>query len=221
MRLVGNEKTAGDRLFEAYLDRFGYQYDFEPDLAATLGVSITARPDYLVTRGSQRVVCEVKEFRETDLGRRLTEQRTIVASDKETHGPIRGALREAANNVRQLEGAGVPLVAVLTNPHDAFVDFDPDLVTGAMLGRVGHVLAIDLRTQETVGEYRRAGRDGVLARERGYISAVAVIYPTADAADVYLTGDDRPEPLPSDFFARGRGDLYGHLPDGRYGLLSE
>ena len=138
----------------------GKKFTFEPDLQAELGVTITTRPDYLVRRGSTRAVCEVKYFEETALDRRMRRQRTIAASDKETHGPIRNALREGAKNLRQLEGAGVPLVVVLTNPRGYFVDLDPWIIHGAILGTVGVVIDVNREPSAPLNERLRAGRDG-------------------------------------------------------------
>jgi hypothetical protein len=67
-----------------------------------------------------------------------------------------------------------------------------------------------------------ASRDGVMLRERRYVSAVVVVHThTPQRADVYETGDENAAPLPKEMFNDGRGARFGYLPDGRYGPLDE
>jgi hypothetical protein len=221
---MANTKTEGDLLFESFLrSQGGYDFTFEPDLASELGVKIATSPDYLVRWDSGLAVCEVKQFETTALEDRLWRQGTITASDNETYGPVRGALRAGARQLKPLSGRDVPLVIVLTNPLRMWVDLRPEMVQGAMLGNIGIRVGIipgegpaeppDL-PPETV-----AARDGVMLRERRHIGAVLVVH-SAERADVYETGDENAAPLPDGVFDDGRGERYGYLSDGRYGPLN-
>jgi hypothetical protein len=197
---VPNRKTAGDRLFESFLDQQGgYRYEFEPDLEAELGLAIQRLPDYLVRRGSDITVCEVKEFTRTAAEERLLREGGGVFSDKEVYGPIRERLRAAARGLRPLEGSGIPLVAVLTNPRAVWVDLDFDGVAHAILGNPAVRIQVGPGADPAAEDEPIATRDGVMLRERRYVSAVVVVHSPA-RAEVYEIGDENAPPLPKGLF---------------------
>jgi hypothetical protein len=53
-------RTEGDDWFEEYLLTHGYMPgEHEPDLSSA---GVTRRPDFLPSRGGERIACEVEEF---------------------------------------------------------------------------------------------------------------------------------------------------------------
>ena len=65
---MANPKTPGDLSFEQYCDLNGYLWSYEPG-RESLGVEPPTKPDYLIERGGDRAVVEVKRFttmRETE-----------------------------------------------------------------------------------------------------------------------------------------------------------
>src|SRR6266545_1017256 len=85
----------------------------EPDLG------VPKRPDRLIHRDGLSAVCEVKQFDKDPIGwMRETGQGGWFDENK----PVRGAVRQAANQLRPLKGRGLPLVVVLANPNGYHVD---------------------------------------------------------------------------------------------------
>ena len=137
---MANPKTPGDLFFESYCDLNGYLHWHEPD-SGRLGAAAPTRPDYLIERGGDRALAEVKHFTTTRVTDRLRETpgRAVWWTKAEAVGTIQSAIRDAAE--RQLApfaGVGIPLVAVLTNPREADVSFDREDVISAVLGPVEH-----------------------------------------------------------------------------------
>jgi hypothetical protein len=213
---VANGKTAGHELFEDFLHKQGgYDFAFQPDLAAELGAEIDhTRPDYLVRWVGGLAVCEVKHFTRTALDDRFKLGGYVAASDAEVYGPIRNKLRQGARSLWALRGLGVPLVIVLADPVGVVIDLRPFADAGLMVA----VVNVD----HPAGEVNLAAgdpmpdRDGIMVRQPGHISAVVVVH-SAEAADVFEIGDEAAVRLPAGAFEDGRGERYGYLPDGRYG----
>lgn len=213
---VSNEPTPGDLVFEAFLtERPDYAFRREPDWEAEVGVVTGKNPDYLVERSGQQVIAEVKSFETTKLHRRLMDQRTIAASAKETHGPIREAVRTAAKQLKPFAGAGLPLVVVLTNPRHIMVDLSEFAVIGAIMGDPQFVIPIGEGGGAVAEGHQQTGRDGVLLRERQYVSAVVVA--SESAADIYETGGTEAVPLPMDWLQSESGRRFGFVEPETYG----
>lgn len=174
-------KNEAERWFERYLRAHGYEYEYEPD------IGVSKRPDFLVRRDGERVVCEVKAFEEvTKLEKRLagTKQATMV-SDDEVYGPMRGAVKNAASQLKPLAGTGLPLVVVLANPKGQMVHLDMERLVEAMFGNPiwrGRYDPEEGRVEDLQFDY---GRDGRLRSDHPYISAVVILRERAAASEYY------------------------------------
>jgi hypothetical protein len=134
---VPNPKTPGDLFFENYCDLNGYLHWHEPD-SSRLGIDAPTTPDYLIDRGGNRAIVEVKHFETTHVTDRLWETpgRAVWWTKAEAVGTIQSAVRYAAERqLAPLAGVGIPLVAVLTNPLGADISFDREDVS-ALFGPV-------------------------------------------------------------------------------------
>jgi hypothetical protein len=172
------ERTAGDVMFEAFARERRYDIsEHEPDLGSS------KRPDYVIARGGERCIVEVKEFAST--ARSLPDQPGGGSTDPASVlKPVRSKLREAARQLKDVADLGLPLVAVLTNPHGAWVFLDARHMVWAMYGDPVVRMTVDPTIGAAVGEPQHGvGRNGRLARDHQYISAVAVIGEGDRAAD--------------------------------------
>jgi hypothetical protein len=134
---MANPKTPGDLFFESYCDLNGYLWTYEPD-SHVLGVDAPTAPDYLIERGGDRAVVEVKHFtttRETD---KLIASPTLTASfgGRELYGTLQASVRAAGDQLAPLAALEIPLVVVVTNPLHSDVSFDFEDVCSALLGQV-------------------------------------------------------------------------------------
>jgi hypothetical protein len=170
-----------ERWLERYLRDHGYEYEYEPDLG------VSTRPDFLVERNGVEVVCEVKGFETpTPLERRLagTEQPVMVSADEE-YGPMRGAVREAARQLKPLAGSDWPLVVVLANPMGFWVQLNIERLVEAMYGNPGYAGRFN-PDQGQVEDFQFVyGRDGRFRNDHPYISAVAILHERALAREHY------------------------------------
>jgi hypothetical protein len=83
----------------------------------------------LIHRDGLSAVCEVKQFDKDPIGwMRETGQGGWFDENK----PVRGAVRQAANQLRPLKGRGLPLVVVLANPNGYHVDLSGEQVIPAL-----------------------------------------------------------------------------------------
>lgn len=169
-------KTEADILFERYLLGNGYDPgSHEPDLSKR---GVDKHPDYLVTRASDVVACEVKSFKAgaSKAEKKLLDAKAGVFSAKETLGPIRNQLKSGAGQLKPLAAWGIPLVIVLANPEHAFVHLSVEDVVAAMYGDPTVVIPLDPGSGEQVGPDQFVmGRDGKLTGSHQYISAVAIL----------------------------------------------
>ncbi len=122
-------KTAGELLFESYLASIGLgpgHFEYEPSIGRKA-------PDYLV-HGVQEVLCEVEDFGEGDLDRKIAEIPVGQARGGafEPHVRIREKLEAAARQLREFKNR-YPAVVVLHNP-GFFVHLAETIVAGAMYG---------------------------------------------------------------------------------------
>jgi hypothetical protein len=172
------ERTAGDMLFEAFARERGYELsEHEPDLGSA------KRPDYVIAQDGERCIVEVKEFAPTT--RSLPDQPGGGTTDAATVlRPVRSQLREAARQLKGVVELGLPLVAVLTNPHGAWVFLDEHHMVYAMYGDPVARMTIDPTIGAAVGDPEPGvGRNGRLARDHQYISAAVVVGERDRAAD--------------------------------------
>jgi hypothetical protein len=166
-------RNEAERWFERYLQAHGYEYEYEP----TFEPEIPTRPDFKVWRGGAEMVCEVKGFEEMPpVERRVsgTSQPTMLSS-KEVLGPMRGAVREAARNLKPLAGSPWPLVVVLANPMRFKVFLSLDNLVEAMFGDLGVAGAFNAEKGQVENMQFEYGRDGRLRNDHPYISAVAIL----------------------------------------------
>jgi hypothetical protein len=177
---MGSGRTAGERVFEAYLEAHGYpEPEHEPDL------DIPKRPDYLVRRDEVECVCEVKEFNPDEIDSPFHGSGGTT-SPTEVLKPIRAKIRAAAKQLKPLADRDPPLAVVLTNPHGAFVPMGEQEIVWAMYGDPVYTMAISTETGAAVGEGRHTtGKHGKLSNDHPYISAIVVIGERRNAADFY------------------------------------
>jgi hypothetical protein len=170
-------RTAGDKLLEQYLDEHGFDaLEHEPD------VGTAKRPDYVIRRGASQLIVEVKEFSPGTSS--LPAQTSGTTSLEVVLKPIRSQLREAARQLKDVADLGLPLMVVLTNPHGAFVIMGEQELIWAMYGDPVIRMAIDPRVGAAVGDPEYGvGRNGRLARDHQYISAVGVLRQRSRASD--------------------------------------
>src|SRR5690242_12530167 len=104
-------KNDAEEWFARYLESEGYEFSYEADLG------VPTRPDFLIRRKGESAICEVKSFEQVPkLEKRLATGQPSAISAEELYGPVRGAVREAARNLKPLDGSGTALVVVLANP---------------------------------------------------------------------------------------------------------
>ena len=88
------QRTAGDLLFEKYLEQHGLPIaEHEPDLG------VSTRPDYVIERDGFRCVCEVKEFARDTMS---IPWNARTASMETVLKPFRSQIREAVRNLKPL-----------------------------------------------------------------------------------------------------------------------
>ena len=163
-------RTASERRFERYLQAQGLVFEFEPDLGTR------ARPDYRVTANGVNVICEVKEFKTTWLSDRISSIGVVDA--RRPTLPVRNRVERAAEQLAPLAGRGLPLVIVLSNPHQADVDLDPERVWASLYYDGGpleshaadHITAIAILRRRT--EEQRWAEENV--RRLGPLEALRV-----------------------------------------------
>lgn len=147
--------------FESYLNEIGLLYEYEPDLATV------SKPDYRVTTPTGPVICEVKSFREQPMpssGFLVRDARQVLATS-------RNSIKAAAHQLRELSGAGMPLVIVMANPAGVHVSLD--LVVHAMYGDMQATIT-STDGGSTYSELL-ATRNGGLSNDHPYVSGVLVL----------------------------------------------
>jgi hypothetical protein len=145
-------KTRSERRFERYLTGRGLRFEYEPDLG------ISFRPDYRVFGGDTETICEVKEF----ATHWLTDRISSIGSagmDQVTRA-VRKRVRRAAEQLADLAPRELPLVVVLSNPQQADVDLDPQVVWAGLYddagpmarGRADHISAVAILERRTAAQ---------------------------------------------------------------------
>lgn len=186
-------RKKGELLFERYLRESGHSgwREHEPDLG------INTRPDYRISKNGASAVAEVKEFDDGKLHRRLVESNRnqgFFVGDREVFGDVRNKIRAAARQLKPLEGSGIPLVVVLTNPKNIWLPLDDTDVPAAMYGMPTVGGDYDAERGEIVNMRLVPGRNGKLYGSHLYISAVArppgIRRWLRRATDIRSTSDD-------------------------------
>lgn len=160
--------------FERYLRDTGHGGwdDHEPDLG------IPSNPDYLISKAGALAVCEVEEFADGGLHRRLNgrHNQTMALSDFEMYGAVRNKIKKAAKQMKPLDGRRLPLVAVLANPRRVIVPCDDFEIGAAMYGcpRFGGAFNPDVGAVEELHPIR--GLNGRLTTSHSYLSAVVFLH---------------------------------------------
>jgi hypothetical protein len=91
--------------------------------------------------GEDLAICEVKEFTDTPLNRRLASGRYSSGPGAELYSPAGDAVRDAAREqLRPFAGIGLPLVVVLANPHGKMVAMAPEAMPMSLFGITETVL---------------------------------------------------------------------------------
>jgi hypothetical protein len=134
---MANPKTPGDLFFETYCDLNGYLWTYEPALE-----SPTA-PDYLIDRVGDRAVVEVKHFTSTRQLEQLMAAPGKAMFLESTVGKLQSAIREGGDQLSPCASLALPLVVVLSRPQVTDVDFDPDDVVSALLGKTQLIVQLE------------------------------------------------------------------------------
>jgi hypothetical protein len=145
--------TDSERRFAAYLHAQGYDWQYEPDYQAALDLDhpLEQHPDFLVSRGATRVVCEVRQFDLGAVDSKLAGMKSGVLSEKDVYGRARLALIEKARQLESLADSGLPLIIVLSNPLGAFVPMDFQHMTSVLFGNPKWTIPIDTETGRAAG----------------------------------------------------------------------
>lgn len=210
------QKTAGDLLFERYLEEHGYcATEHEPDLG------VGKRPDFVIAREDKQCVVEVKEFAKST--RSFPDQR-IGSTDAATwYKPVRSQLHEAGRKLKVLADSGLPLVAMLSNPLGAVIDLSVNAVVYSMYGDPGYTFSVDAATGagKDDGQFV-AGRNGRYRGDHQFIGAVALLGYRQHRADfVHELFAERPAETPEEGFRRvDEAERLGTIPGGGYTLIT-
>lgn len=200
-------KTDSEKRFERYLEAHGHLFEHEPNLGTHF------KPDYKVPVTGTDVVVEVKEFKTNWLSERLS---SIGSTDAgRPVRAVRKGVRRAVEQLSELAGRGLPLVIVISNPHQADVDLDPERVWAMLYyddgplqdNRADFVSAIAILQRRTAEQewaddnVRRLGplealRVAIRAEREGLVPEGETLYVT-----LLPTLSARAVPLPAELFA--------------------
>lgn len=160
---------ASEKWFAEYLTAHGYSFEFEPELG---GIK---NPDFAIEREGIKAICEVKEFETLGIVGLMAKQlNTLITRPvKKLLDPVRNQIGSAAQQLKEFQDTGSPLIVVLANPHDAGVNLSETFVISAMYGDIGTRFSIGTNG-ETISE-DIVGRNGRLTNDHQYVSAVVVV----------------------------------------------
>jgi hypothetical protein len=239
---MANKRTLSELRFQAYLTAEGYvaEHD-EIDWRARFSVATEKRPDYLVTRAREELaICEVKEFFDTPLQRRLNRQRVTTSGSEEVFGSAANAVQNAAlEQLRPFAGVGLSLVVVLANPYGLIVPLGPSDMTMSLFGTTDTVqLRVGPGSPEPPVVRRVAsGRGGLVDFDAAggafnphpYLSAVVVVHSRTQAQDFVdaelarrrperdlETHEERVEHMVANMEALNEAEREGRIPAGEY-----
>lgn len=169
--------TESEEWFDRYVRDHGHDPgEPEPDLG------ITKRPDRLIRWNGSEVVCEIKQF-DNDPHEGWSGQ-ARSSSMKEVLKPIRRTVSYAAEQLKPLDGRGLPLVVVIGNPNGMPIPLSPDDLIWALYGDPVWKIPIDVGTGGPAGETEfGADRNGQIRNLHQYLSAVLVLRHRENAQD--------------------------------------
>lgn len=163
------KKTESEKWMAEYLESHGYVYEFEREFGDL------TKPDYRIERDGISAICEVKEFKTSGLMKYMDDApgRFVIRDTKDILLPVRTQIKAAARQLKPYKEMKVPLVVILSNPLNAWVDLDDHSVISAMYGDPQIVLS-----KNEVGEIissHQTGRNGKLTNHHKHISAIVVL----------------------------------------------
>lgn len=160
-------KTKSELLFERLLKNRGYKFIKGEDFFPKAGKC----PDYYIITKYGDLICEVKEFIEPEIHKRIQKHRIGTFSSKSILNPIRNKIKAASTQLKPYTKYDVPMILILANPYGYFVDLSNEEILSAMYGEIG--LSIPLRDDKNPEWF--FGRDEVLTNQKDYISAICVL----------------------------------------------
>jgi hypothetical protein len=234
---MANPPTDSEKRFDSYLIVHGYIGEGDIDWRERFAVDTAKSPDRLVSRaGEPLAICEVKEWTSSPLDRIPAGQRSASFSSEEVFGTAADAVQAAAREqLRPFADVGLPLIAVLSNPHHRFVPLSADDMAKSLFGTTDmlqtprHGPAILRRVATGTGALVVVDRSGNLTNPHPYLSAVVVVHARENARDFIdrEVAARRPaEPLKSSaarhahatstLEAINAAEREGRVPDGEY-----
>ncbi len=203
------QRTEGDLRLEAYAAERGFALsEHEPDLG--IGVRI----EYVLGCDDEKAITEVKEFALDS----WPIKSSGVYSEAQMLKPIRGQIHEAARKLKKATELGKPLVIVITDPKMAMAGrLGPMQMIGAIMGDLS--VQIPAAATRPVGPPTYvSGRNGELARDHPYISAVLVVHKPLGgdhhAGHWFITNSPGAVALPENFVS-GDDDCVWEFVDGQ------
>ena len=160
-------KTKSELLFEELLQKRGFEFQKGEDFFK-VGKKC---PDYYVATEYGDIICEVKEFKEPEIHKIMMKEKVRTFSDKQILNPIKNKIKDASKQLKPYKKYKIPLVVILSNPNNYFVDLSDEEILSAMFGEIG--IAIPLNNGKEDNWY--FGRNGILTNQKEYISAVCVL----------------------------------------------
>ena len=132
--------TAGELLFQNYLDAMDYPYEFEKEFPGK-----SKRPDYTVTKNGV-FLFDVKDF---------DPYMPLGGGAYDPYPQIREKIRAGKKKFREFKE--YPCSLVLKNNRDAFVHLDSvDIMLGSMYGNSGFTFPVDTKSRRAAGPMKRA-----------------------------------------------------------------
>ena len=199
---IMNGMNEAERRFAAYLDANGYAWQLEPDYRVELDLdeAPATKPDFLIARGVDRGICEVRQFESSRIHDALGAARGLSFIDPKTvFGALRSGIREKSEQLGPYKGLGIALIIVIANALGADVMLDDRHLPAAMFGNPAFRLAVDPASEsmaeatsiglalENYGVFRSPVRNGnrIVGRENRFpfVSAVAVVHERQRSAD--------------------------------------
>ncbi len=188
--------TQSETLFAEYLTTHGYQLERDLDWRSRFGLDTSKNPDFLLSRAREELgICEVKEFTDTPVDRRLAAG-CSSGPGTELYSSAGDAVRQAAGEqLRPFADVGLPLVVVLANPHGKVVALAPNTMPMSLFG-ITETVVFDVGPGAPTSMNPRfiLSGPGALVDERPafrakqphpYLSAVVVLHARREA-DTYF-----------------------------------
>jgi hypothetical protein len=234
---VPNPPTESEKRFDEYLQTHGYVSEQDLDWRERFGAHTPKNPDRLVSRALEELaICEVKEWRSSPLDRIPAGQRSASFSGEQIFGTLADAVQAAAlEQLRPFKDVGLPLVAVLANPHHKHVPLSPDDVTRSLFGTTDSIVVpigggpgAARRVSSGVGALAVVDAAGRLANPHPYLSAVVIVHARSNARDFVdrefaarrpegrLSEDARRDRAIESLRAINTAEREGRLPAGEY-----